>query len=576
MNRLLLAAACSALLLACPPPSKPDGGGGGGGGGFWFGGGTGGTGGAGGSGGGTGSVLADCQAFVGDYCQFLQSCGYVTDGPTCLAALGTICPGLDLSVSKGYTRYDPTELGQCRAQIAAATATCNFSGVSCNPWTGLMGDGGACETVSDCAGSNVTCGDSTGACPTTCVPRGSLGMTCYGGGCAAPLHCSNTTQQCTNPIAAGQPCNSAEYLACGDSAACTGGVCVSYPGNGQVCTFNCQAGLFCKAEATGRFCRPKPTQGQACTGSECVAGLHCVTNTCQPLSTQGGPCTATSDCAAGLACFGTCQPPHAVGGGCTRYDQCDNSNCDTALGTCTSYSDQRDAGQPCGTAAHCLAGLVCRGLSVADGGYAPGTCGQGAVGDPCARAYSSYDCAPGMRCQGADGGLGLGQGACQVPGVRSPCQRDTDCLPEHFCQVGAPSLCEPRAAVGAACTATGAPCVAGAACGSVAGALQCVVQGKPNQPCAATATSAAQCVSGLYCVQGTCRGAGFPGGVCAASGGSFSCLIGRCDADGGIDAGPGVLIGRCVSPSPAGSPCRVDNDCATQRCRNGVCGALCP
>jgi len=582
MTRMLFAAACCALLFACPPSTTPDGGGGGGG--FWFGGGTGGTGGStgggtGGSGGGTGSVLADCQAFVGDYCQFLQTCGFSSDLQACAAGMGTICPNLDVSVSKGYTRYDPTELANCRAAIVAGTSTCSLSSFSCNPWTGLMGDGGACETSLDCAGSNTTCGDLTGACQTTCVDRGGLGMPCSGGGCTSPLHCSGATRLCSNPIPVGQACSTSEYLACGDSASCTGNVCVAYPGNGQACTLYCQAGYFCKSEATGRVCRPRPTQGQACTGSECVTGLRCVSSVCQPLSPQGGACTTGADCASGLVCIGTtCLPLRNLGESCSHFGDCYNANCDQALGVCTAYSDQRAAGQPCGTSARCTAGLTCRGLSVADAGYSPGTCGMGVVGDPCARNYSTYACAPGTRCQGADGGLGYGlQGSCQTPGLRSPCQGDSDCLPAHYCMAGAPSACEPRVAVGATCIpTTGAPCMAGAACGAVAGGFQCITMGKMNEPCAATTTPAAQCVSGAYCVNGTCRGGGFPGGVCNATSSSYACLFGVCDSDGGIDGGGGLLIGRCVPPMPAGSPCRADNDCASQRCRNGTCGALCP
>jgi hypothetical protein len=406
----------------------------------------------------------------------------------------------------------------------------------------------------------------------------------YGYGCTTPFHCSRVRGRCENPIAPGQPCDSSEAHACGDSAACTSSICISYPGLDQSCTSNCQEGLLCKADGGSSTCRPLSAEGESCSGSgsgsDCTPGLRCLsgTGTCQAPRQLGQSCESSSECTDGLLCEGTCKPRRPDGSPCTQYDQCLSYTCDAAFGACVTYSGNRATGQSCGTALRCRTGQ-CRGMVLPDGGLTPGQCGTPAVGDVCSRtAYGYIDevCPLGTRCAAPDGGVDTVVGTCQASGLDSTCASWRDCRPEHYCDHQR-FACQPRIGVGATCAAGGPPCVEDAVCSEVSlGTFLCLVPGEANEPCAETRTPPDRCASGAACLEGICRILGAPGGPCDARG----CSAGRCELDGGVggdlDSGWGGLLGRCLPPGQAGAPCDLDSDCATSRCRDHRCGELCP
>ena len=525
------------------------------------------------------TVLSDCQELIHQDCLYLTNCfGQAVSVAACDDHLAWICVDIARSVEKGGVAYNLDASVACRASLSAAMPTCTaLSSVSCgDPWTPLVADGGRCETSLDCVTG--TCGDPTNTCPTTCVDRGGLYMPCSNGSCTSPLHCNSTFARCENPIPVGSPCKSTESLACGSSASCTatptGSSCVALPSEGQACTGSCADGLYCVVGTGGlsSVCRARPTQGQVCSGSECATGLLCISGACSPPRQRGGSCSSTSQCASGLYCDGTCKERQATGASCTSSEQCSSWSCDGALKVCADSGQKRDAGEPCGTVITCATG-VCRGLVLPDAGVTAGTCGPGASGAWCTLSYQSQVCPAAMRCGALDGGLPNSSdvGTCQAMGVGTPCSRDSDCVPEHYCMAGTSPRCQPRLAANLACDPAGIPCVTGATCTQVtAGAYRCLVPGKKDQPCIAALPSPV-CESGLTCIAGTCTDLGAMGGQCAGY-----CSMGRCDQDGGFDAGLGALVGRCVPPGPPGTPCADDHECASQRCRSNVCGALCP
>ncbi len=573
LRRTLTVLAVSIALSGCPGcfnPVTPDGGAGGGtGGGIAFGGGGGATGG--GTGGGSGGdALAGCLAFVTDYCDFFVRCT-PTDRAECTATFTAFCQNLAAGVTRGYQRYDAAELQRCRTALQGA-ANCALTSLTCSPFGALVTDGGACVTTSDCADDDTTCGAAAG-CPTRCDPAGQLGMPCTYS-CATGLRCNQTTFTCDQLIPAGQACDPSFFgPQCAVDSTCnsTSGVCTSLPGLNQPCpSFQCATGLACKPADASFACQPRGGVGATCSSFtyDCLETLACIGGTCQTPLAMGQSCTNYRECQSGLSCsLGVCSAAKAEGEPCSGtsaagFDECRNGLCDQVLRRCVAYSASPPAaGQPCGSRG-CAEGVQCRGIqSLPDGGYSPGTCGTGTVGDNCTRAYASVEqCITNARCELADGGLSsTGNGTCRPVSAGARCRNSSDCLTAEYC-VSATGLCAPRANEGQSCAT--AQCLQGQRCATSGTARTCVRPGALGQACASTPDTSAQCAEG-DCVNSVCVLTGFPGMACN----SGNCYFGRCDADAGT-------AGLCRRPSASG-PCTADAQCESQRCRAGQCQAVC-
>lgn len=155
--------------------------------------------------------------------------------------------------------------------------------------------------------------------------------------------------------------------------------------------------------------RPCGQIGQPCcsTGSECMAGLGCVTTYgfCAPFGEVGGPCFPDGRCGAGLRCEGP----------------------GTGHCTCSGSSDS------CGTAV----GWACRELVSVAGGYQYACCrGLGAAccqdSDCCGRTAGAAACRGGV-CANTGSVCSASMGSCRS----TPCCAPLQCeLPDYVCRDG--------------------------------------------------------------------------------------------------------------------------------------------
>ncbi|MBL8949229.1 MAG: hypothetical protein JNK82_00535 [Myxococcaceae bacterium] len=529
----------------------------------------------GGAGGGSdgGDVLADCNAFVNNYCGFLGRCYGLASPDECKAGLASFCRNAAESVRRGFQTATPGGLEACGRIVGPATACDDFLAASCVPVMPAVSDGGACLTSNDCTAivdpttgfsRFAVCGAAPG-CPSRCEPGGQLGQPCNFRQCASGLRCDNTTNTCSAPLPLDAGCNPGTGD-CGVNAQCDFNVnrCVALPGDGDPCpSFQCQPGLTCSGFANGT-CGPLRTQGQMCTqfGPACAAGLTCSSGgTCEPRGGVGAMCGAADDCLADLGCsFGRCAARKAQGAPCDGLDvrEC-LGQCDRVLGACVDDDASRPAGATCGDRPVCDAG-VCTGLGVNDdGGLHAGVCGTPVTGGACLTDLDVAQCPSGQTCITGDGGVQSGAGTCQPIVAGGPCYGGVDCLATERCDVGQ-RRCRPRLAEGARCLP--GECQVGLECPS--STFTCTRLRAAGESC-----DAGICQQPMECLAGTCQMTGIPGAACRVCDsflgcGPPSCAIGTCDVD----------AGRCVRPKVTG-PCNDDGECESSRCRSHECQATC-
>ena len=318
----------------------------------------------------------------------------------------------------------------------------------------------------------------------------------------------------------------------------------------------------------------------SCADAGCSSGSWCGGSQCVRQDEDG------TECAAGISCLsGNC-----VGGLCCD-DECNGgcAQCDApgALGKCNA----RPRGDP-GVSPSC-APYRCDGMGRAcpttcsDGGTcvststcAAGTCtGRKGNGQPCTSPdQCEFDnCIDGVCCNSScDGGcvacnLPSSLGVCTVLGAQNG--GSPSCTP-YVCS-GASSGCP------TSCTGDN-QCVAGDYCDGTA----CVPKKSNGQSCSA----ASQCSTG-NCVNGTCcNSACGPCGSCSTgtctaltsgAGGSPSCTPYVCD--GALASCPTSCSGdsqcvsgdycntSCVSKKSNGQSCSAATQCSTGNCVDGTC-----
>ncbi len=527
----------------------------------------------GGTGGGSSDVLADCNAFVNDYCAYLGRCFSLPSPDECRAGLAAFCANTATSVARGFQFAQPGGLQACRQAIGPSTACDDPLAGSCLPVLPAVADGGACLTTNDCLTLSdaegralpTVCGAAAG-CPSRCEPGGKLGQPCFYRQCEPGLRCDVATNTCSTPLPVDAGCDPSFSSDCGVLARCDFNVrrCVALPGNGEPCpSFECQRGLTCSGFVNGT-CGPLRMQGEMCStfAPSCAAGLACVNDMCQPLAMDGGMCAADDECVRGLACsFGRCAPPKAEGGPCdgVGFREC-LGVCDRVLGTCVDYSTTRAPGAACGERQVCDAG-ACVGLGVgADGGVHAGQCATASAGAACLIDISVPQCAAGQKCIGADGGTRSGPGVCQDIVVGGRCANGTQCVAAEYCE-SSTQRCAPRRAEGEQCLPDN--CQTGLTCSLNAGG-RCVRLRGPGESC-----DAGICRQPMECLAGTCQVTGLPGAACRLCDGFLgcgpaTCTVGTCEAD----------AGRCLRPKATGA-CNDDGECESSRCRDHQCQATC-
>lgn len=345
-------------------------------------------------------------------------------------------------------------------------------------------------------------------------------------------------------------------------------------------------------------CRP----GSVCAGGQCLVS-SCVgaedINACEIASCLGGQC-APSTCGDGqrspgesdVDCGGACGPC-ALGAACVVASDCVNELCVNgacAEPTCSDgVQNQDEGGVDCG-------GASCEPCAIGEGCGSDDDCEAGAfcAGEP--RSCSPDTCQDGRR-GGAELAIDCGGGECPGCAVGSPCVEAIDCESRSCgadgscaapsCADGARNQDEVDVDCGGSCPAA---CGAGRACGEAAD-CQSEVCGAVN-----CTGGAAGCCQAPSCNDGVANGSepvvdcgDLACGLCAvghACTASAQCQSGSCGASGSCEVplvcgdgqrnglegdvdcgGPEVGCPRCAD----GQACRLDPDCASGNCAQGLC-----
>jgi len=416
-------------------------------------------------------------------CRPMVAAGQPCRGNTADCQDGLSCIGDVCEAPRAVGAACRTDAGQqlpCEDGARCASGLC----------VGPSADGGMCASSSDCA-DGLWCANSV------CVPRRGEGGDCsaanlFDAVCQPCLGCFRRTVTagqdagppvCTTYASQGESCLTSP---CHRGLACSAGQCVTLARHGAPCVAidgadetvrgNC---LLASDSCIGspRTCTARATEGQACTSptgsraftgscrQEAVTGtgeLVCVralatdsVGTCQSGAAPGAPCGFVHNLP------GECQEVTGAGTDCSVYS-------DGGRGLCTFTSNGPEGGT-CRSDFSCLQGHYCN-FPVDSGVLNPplGTCERGGVlnarcgsGEPWETTCMEGECRPTpdagnvLRCLDF-----YARGAV--------CPRDsTVCGPEQTCvlpnRLATEGTCQPRAAVGEACTGTG-DCAPGAVC----------------------------------------------------------------------------------------------------------------
>lgn len=284
--------------------------------------------------------------------------------------------GVSAAVDAKRTSYDGALAAACAS--AVSSGSCDF--LDNSPITvceqaleGTVSDGGDCDIDEECKGTS-HCAVTGGACPGKCTAAVSAGVACQRKeDCAAGLVCSDATQHCAAPAAAGQPCGGGVEVQCSATLQCLGddatkkqaGVCkqakdVFAGGEGDSCDIAagpwCKDGFSCVVDGIANAkpvekCHAKAASGGSCglaVPNQCPASEFCplatadlvkmtFTANCQPLLAEGATCVPArpgAQCQASLFCDAStnkCSRFRNLGESCTANDACYSTRCDAQV-----------------------------------------------------------------------------------------------------------------------------------------------------------------------------------------------------------------------------------------------------
>jgi hypothetical protein len=278
---------------------------------------------------------------------------------------------LEAALEAETIEYDGKKVASCLDVIATrdcAELSQRTIEVCEDAIVGSVEPGGACNVDEECIGSRIC--EVTDQCPGTCVERYDAGHPCEEDGeCSDGLVCSNATNRCVAPAAAGETCGGGIEPQCDGGLLCAGedenngqtGTCRSEDeleerGAGEACWPTvgelCAPGLSCVVDSlTPSFsCRAIPASGGVCGigfPENCPVGEYCVitaamvvegtfTGTCERLPRAGEPCAVRAidigaTCAPYTRCdtsTGTCLGLRNLGESCSSDELCYSENCE--------------------------------------------------------------------------------------------------------------------------------------------------------------------------------------------------------------------------------------------------------
>lgn len=472
--------------------------------------------------------ICEEQLDAGDSCSRDAQCGsdHCVDGVCCDVACDGQCEACDVEGSVGTC--SPVS-GQPHGARPACASDGSLCGGSCD---GTLTTACAYPTV-ECRGASCDAGTAT------------LAASCDGAG-ACP---AEQTQDCGSFICGATAClgDCTVDAECSDGSYCSAGVCTPQLDPGAACSAenqcasgNCVDGVCCDAACTG--------QCEACD----VAGAE---GTCSPVT--GAPHGARTACASDESvCGGSCDGVERES--CSYPDaavECRGAACSDGVATLAAVCDGQGAcpelmEQDCGTflcgATACI-GDCTRTADCAGGSYcSAGVCvPERENGDTCSAdaQCDSGHCVDGVCCNTA---CTEQCGACDLDGTEGTCSPVTGaprngratCLGEGACK----GLCDGETLDECVFPGEDVTCSEGSCAeGFETSSARCDGGGLCSQPttescgpyacagdvCASTCERAADCASGMYCVDGACQ-ADPPEDVVASppgtlEGGGFGC-----------------------------------------------------
>jgi len=521
--------------------------------------------------------------------------GFCVDGVCCTSACGESCKACNVPSALGDCSLipagaTPSNRSTCKASTPATCGqdgTCDGKGgcrlyvadTICN--TGTC-DGDGLSGMRTCDGKGTCAGSMSKPCaPYSCDAAGNL----CDGNCTTNAQCA-TGQQCALR-SCGMKLNGFECSSDGDcsSGHCSRGTCCNVACDGPCvacdetgwvgrCRF-VPAGLPDSACANPGVSTCGPTG--LCDGSG-ACSLYPETTPCSPSACAGQLLLSTPG---GCDGKGTCQQAQLVD--CSPY-LCVSGAC---AGSCKKDAD-------------CEPGHAC---VLPTGGAVTGTCGKKKNGQSCSDASQcdSAQCVDGVCCESACQGacrscaLPASPGQCVDVPAGAPDPRKT-CTDEGKASCGGNGVCDGRGAcqlypVGTECGAAGCAQGAYTATPTCNQAGQCVAP--PSRTCSpyacngpacfSSCTRDTDCVTGTFCVAGSC-GKKVSGADCSAAGECQSgfCAQGVCCNSVCTDAckacNLAATIGLCTSvsdgsPDPQGQ-CKAtaQSGCGTSgTCSGGSC-----
>jgi hypothetical protein len=379
-------------------------------------------------------LVQACTRLNGRRCDVLKACGLIEDS----AEAYRECIAFYTATWCGPSRWPPrVEVGTLRYDpLTAALCLADWSTRSCADWATEPSScqrflspavvlGGRCyDGYAECVGS--VC--RGGACPKTCVSRGTVGDSCgTNSDCANGLYCrpptgSSASGQC---VALGlEQSTCGPTMQCGPGLLCNASICRKLPGPEQGCLGGrCDDTAFCVVDRDGGVCEARRTAGERCTDdSQCASTLLCdvVSEQCVPtvLGSAGAPCTSRQRCPPGTACAietgaqsGVCARLRSLNESCRVATDCqDHLTCLSIDGGFACAPRQRN-GATCTTSRDCLAFSTCITGSCAALPFVTELCS------------SARPCLWGACVETADGGS-----VCIEPqGPGQPCRLGSNC-----------------------------------------------------------------------------------------------------------------------------------------------------
>jgi hypothetical protein len=297
----------------------------------------------------------------------------------------------------------------------------------------------------------------------------------------------------------------------------------------------------------------------------------------------GLPCfDGFSECAQGVCrgavCPKTCQTQGVVDEVCSQNEDCRGDlycrNIPNRVGRCTAYASEKSV---CDEFTLCADNLPClrNACTRLPGPYTPcnmglcnetATCVPAADGGVCLPKKLSgescrpdectfgFFCGPAARCEPLD-----------VPDAGLPCVAGQQCPTGTTCVAGGSrdaGFCAPFQNTGTPCSAS-TECLPELACLGRDGGITC----QPRLPRAAPCRETRDCQLSQMCLKGLCLPIPSVGQSCNET---KRCLFGNCVAGAQADGG---LV--CENLWGATKVCGSDQECASGRCINNTCAAVC-